>query len=148
MASITLLPAEVLDVICDLVDRKDLCSLCLVCKPLASRTYHYLTPAFREIYLALTSDGLQFLKELAGNEILRGHFTAFWIIPNLFDAHYDWNIDQFCRVLDQHKAPTDAQTPSKRVKIRRTMVRTEIILRTGRTNAASIAADNRRKSVE
>ncbi|KAL4870884.1 hypothetical protein BDV12DRAFT_195075 [Aspergillus spectabilis] len=121
MASITLLPGELLDQICDLLDGKDLCSLRLACKPLCSRTYHYLAPAFREIYLALTSDGLQFLKDLAGHKVLRGYVMAFWIIPSLFDAHYDWNIDQFCRVRDQHKPSTQGQTSPKRVKIRRTI---------------------------
>ncbi|KAL2807703.1 hypothetical protein BJX63DRAFT_436806 [Aspergillus granulosus] len=116
MASITLLPAEILDKICYLIDKKDLYSLRLACKSLATRTYHHLAPAFSEIYLAVTSDGLQFLKDIAGHEILRDYVTAVWIMPSLFDAYYDWNIDQFCRVLYENESPPQPRKGSSRAQ--------------------------------
>ncbi|KAL2824455.1 hypothetical protein BDW59DRAFT_162345 [Aspergillus cavernicola] len=100
MASITSLIPELLDMICLLLEPQDLHSLRLTCSNLASNTYHcFADRAFSDIYLALTSDGLQFLKELAAHEVFRTYVKALWILPDLFGGEYDWTIENIQRVI-------------------------------------------------
>ncbi|KAL4877593.1 hypothetical protein BJY04DRAFT_221964 [Aspergillus karnatakaensis] len=116
MTSITSLPPEILYKICHLLPYKDLYPLRLTCKTLASKTHDlFASREFSEIYLALTTEGLQFLEDLASNETFRGHLKKLWIFPNLFKGQYNLKIDNILRFYKVTTKWKEARTPRERL---------------------------------
>ncbi|KAL4965957.1 uncharacterized protein BDV14DRAFT_49766 [Aspergillus stella-maris] len=113
MASITSLPIEIFDQICNLLGPKEIYSLRLCCKALALKTYDYFgAQNFGQVYIALTSDGLQFLEDLAGHERLRTYVTELWILPGLFYGKYALTYRDIVCYDEEHPEPKPAATPS------------------------------------
>lgn len=83
MTCITTLPFEILNQICHLVESKDIYALRLSCKALASSSFEcFALQEVQPLRLAVTSDGLKFLEELACHEVLRVYVK---VRPLVFD---------------------------------------------------------------
>lgn len=70
IATLSSLPPELLSSICHSLEREDLCALRLTSTTLALETQEiFADRAFKEIILALTSDGLDFLRNISGHKV-------------------------------------------------------------------------------
>ena len=73
MLSLLDVAVEVMELIADLLDNKDLCSLRLVCKDLCRKTFHSFGNACSTFYTDLSKKEMQKLQNISENEVLRYH---------------------------------------------------------------------------
>ncbi|KAJ5771681.1 hypothetical protein N7520_002210 [Penicillium odoratum] len=85
--SITSLPLELLNFICEYLEPQDWGALRITCRHIHGNTLEaYTTRYFKRISLLLTREGLDRLEHIASSKTLRGSVEEIWIIPNLFES--------------------------------------------------------------
>lgn len=96
MPSITTLPQEVVDLICNYLEPHDWFALRLSCKTLSAKTFDLFTRSyFNSLNVLITSASLAILANIAAHDVFRNRVYELWITPALFEGEYDVSFEHF-----------------------------------------------------
>ncbi|KAK7920254.1 hypothetical protein PG985_008276 [Apiospora marii] len=96
MPSLTELPPEVIDLICQWTDGADLLALRLVCRDLAAKAFSRFTARFfTEVQIFITKDDLQWLRNVSQHAVFRHSVRKLWVRPCLFENWQELTYEEY-----------------------------------------------------
>ncbi|KAJ5717763.1 hypothetical protein N7488_003409 [Penicillium malachiteum] len=85
--SLSNLPTELLNQICDYLEASEWCALRLTCQVLHTKSREaFADRFFKSICMIISQDGLNGLEQFTTNEFIRTHVQELLVVPVLFEA--------------------------------------------------------------